>query len=244
MFMSLLVLLGIMPVLTMAEPYGHKGGECGHENYSDNYYVLSWDQGSSSFDGEGSENLFDSKSGTKWCSEFSEDNKPYVIFHFGGDVATVNYRSVEPQTIVASKDGVAYKEIALNVYAIDEDDLLLTSDVDNNAVCVGYSTQVTLSVILPDYLPEDVNCEYSWITGETTQSIVVTPTEATEYNVTFRSGNCEIVKSITITVNSLPTVAISGIETICSGTEFTLTAEAQGGSGQYTTYQWYNSRNN
>lgn len=55
--MTFLILLVTMPILSMAEPNKHRDGECGHESYSDNYYVLSWDKGSDSFPNEGSNNL-------------------------------------------------------------------------------------------------------------------------------------------------------------------------------------------
>jgi gliding motility-associated-like protein len=74
---------------------------------------------------------------------------------------------------------------------------------------------------------------YSWSNGLTTSSIVVSPTSATGYTVTVtNSGGCTDNDNVTVNVNALPTPAISGNTSICSGANTTLTAS--GGSN----YSW------
>ena len=92
----------------------------------------------------------------------------------------------------------------------------------NTSICVGEST--TLSV---------TECtSYLWSTGETTQSIVVSAEGL--YSVTATNAQCGANTSIYVTVNALPSPAITGTTAICGGESTTLTAT--GGTG----YVWSN----
>ncbi|WKK66824.1 T9SS type A sorting domain-containing protein [Lutimonas zeaxanthinifaciens] len=79
---------------------------------------------------------------------------------------------------------------------------------------------------------------YLWSTGETTQSITVSPNSTTTYEVTVSNGNCEDKDTVRVTVNQPPTPEITADagedQSICQGQSATLTAS--GGS----TYLWSN----
>ncbi|MBL0101364.1 MAG: hypothetical protein IPP49_16100 [Saprospiraceae bacterium] len=76
---------------------------------------------------------------------------------------------------------------------------------------------------------------YVWSNGATTSVITVSPASTTTYNVTVTDANgCQASTSVTVTVNPLPTPAITGNTVICNGASTTLTAS--GG----TTYVWSN----
>jgi uncharacterized repeat protein (TIGR01451 family) len=67
-------------------------------------------------------------------------------------------------------------------------------------------------------------------------SITVSPISATTYTVTVTGvGNCTATASQTVSVQSIPTVSISGPNAVCSGGSITLTA------GGGNTYTWSNS---
>ncbi|MBK9737328.1 MAG: hypothetical protein IPO92_21195 [Saprospiraceae bacterium] len=67
----------------------------------------------------------------------------------------------------------------------------------------------------------------------TSPSVTVCPTETTIYNVKVTDDHgCMTTASITVTVNALPVVVITGDEEICSGS--TATLAASGG----TSYVW------
>jgi PKD repeat protein len=68
-------------------------------------------------------------------------------------------------------------------------------------------------------------------TGATTASISVTPTTNTNYSVTGTTNGCTNTKTVSVTVNAVPNVAVSNI-TICSGATATITASGA------TTYIW------
>lgn len=76
---------------------------------------------------------------------------------------------------------------------------------------------------------------YSWSTGSTGSSISVNPTLTTVYTVTAVTGACSVQKTVTVTVQGTPTIALSQTA-VCEG-EFT-TLFASGA----TTYTWNNSQ--
>lgn len=93
----------------------------------------------------------------------------------------------------------------------------------DTAICEGSS--ITLN-------PENSGTSYLWSTGETTQSIQVSTENDYWLNLTDSHG-CSNRDTITVTVNSLPVVAHSAIDPVCSNTApFTLT----GGSPAGGTY--------
>lgn len=66
---------------------------------------------------------------------------------------------------------------------------------------------------------------YLWTTGESSASINVSPMQNTSYTVTATNEfNCTNSANITLTVNPLPNVAISGSSQGCQGESVTLTA--------------------
>lgn len=76
---------------------------------------------------------------------------------------------------------------------------------------------------------------YAWSNGPTAASNSVNPTSNTTYTVTVTDNNtCQDTAQISVSVNALPTVAITGLDTICNGDTTTVTAS--GG----TSYAWSN----
>ncbi|MFN8393937.1 MAG: HYR domain-containing protein [Bacteroidia bacterium] len=91
------------------------------------------------------------------------------------------------------------------------------------SICTGQSTTLTASG----------GGTYLWNTGATSASITVAPTSNTTYSVTVTSAaGCVNSTSATVVVNALPTAAVAGTNTICSGQSTTLTASGGG------TYLW------
>jgi hypothetical protein len=62
---------------------------------------------------------------------------------------------------------------------------------------------------------------YSWNTGANTQTISVTPSVSTTYSLIGSANNCIDTRSISITVNPLPTISVNN-GTICAGNSFTM----------------------
>ncbi|MCH8331164.1 MAG: gliding motility-associated C-terminal domain-containing protein [Bacteroidetes bacterium] len=80
-------------------------------------------------------------------------------------------------------------------------------------ICQGDSTTLTASG----------GTGFLWSTGETTASITVTPISTTTYSVTVSDSACSDIDSVTVTLNSLPVVVLTGNNIICVGDNTTLT---------------------
>ena len=98
----------------------------------------------------------------------------------------------------------------------------------NPSICSGQSLTLTTNAI----------SNYSWSTGATTSSLVVSPATSTVYALTAMSpSNCTTSRSISITVSSgLPVLSISNpSNNICQGRTVSLTATGA------VTYTWVNA---
>jgi gliding motility-associated-like protein len=105
----------------------------------------------------------------------------------------------------------------------------------NTTICSGEN--VTLSA--------SGGTDYFWDTGETTSSILVTPSTTTNYNVTVSTTSngktCSDNATATVNVNSNPTlIATPQSSTICSGDDIQISASGNG----VTSYVWTNSNDN
>jgi gliding motility-associated-like protein len=89
-------------------------------------------------------------------------------------------------------------------------------------ICKGTSDTLTIAG----------GTSYTWSTGATTSSIIISSTSTTTYSVTVVNGVCSKDTSIKITVLPYPTISLTGNDTVCAGISTTLTAS--GG----TSYLW------
>jgi len=129
--------------------------------------------------------------------------------------STTNYTATV--TIGSCSDGTDYT-VTVNTAPTGA-----VSGTGNNLVCTGTNDTLTAAG----------GTTYLWNTTETTPSIVVTPTANTDYTVVvYDANNCTDTLTYSVAVNPLPTISITGIDTICSGTSTTLSGN--GGIG----YVW------
>ena len=114
---------------------------------------------------------------------------------------------------------------AVNVFVIQNP----SAQVNSDTICFGQSVTLIAS-------PNGAS-SYSWSTGETTQSIVVSPTVTSTYTVSVSVGGCAVTTATsTVTVNPIPTVTAAPGATICNGQSTTIgtTVSAPGGSYAWT----------
>ena len=107
----------------------------------------------------------------------------------------------------------------------------------NSTICEG--GYVTLSAVQAS--STTIPSGYSWSTGETTQSIIVFPTDTTTYTVIGLSGTCPSpVATTTVNVTSDPVISsnIIGDTSMCVGGSFTFNLSTSGGVGT-PVYTWY-----
>ena len=111
-----------------------------------------------------------------------------------------------------------------------------TQDIVVNAVpTIALTAAPTICAGATATLTASGATSYSWSNNITTASNIVNPAVTTTYLVTGTSNNCASTASTSVTVNSLPTIAISPANpSICPGTAATITASGA------TTYAWNN----
>jgi hypothetical protein len=98
-----------------------------------------------------------------------------------------------------------------------------TVNVNSPTICNGGSATITASGATT----------YSWNTGATTASVIVSPASTTFYTVTGTTGGCTNVKTVTVSVNTTPTISVTGtVQAICAGTSATISVSGA------TTYSW------
>ncbi|HXB40984.1 MAG TPA: gliding motility-associated C-terminal domain-containing protein [Bacteroidia bacterium] len=86
----------------------------------------------------------------------------------------------------------------------------ITVNANPSALCAGQSSTLTVSGATT----------YTWSAnagGASTPTVAVTPAITTVYNVTGDNSGCTTVKSVTVTVNPIPTLAAVTSQTVCSG---------------------------
>ncbi|HXP52862.1 MAG TPA: T9SS type A sorting domain-containing protein, partial [Bacteroidia bacterium] len=88
--------------------------------------------------------------------------------------------------------------------------LLLTG---KTAICKGITDTLTAS-----------GGTYAWSTGAATSNIMVSPATTSTYTLAVSNGTCIKDTSLIVTVNSYPTVTLTGKTAICKGITDTLTA--------------------
>lgn len=114
------------------------------------------------------------------------------------------------------------------------------TDVNTVSVTVGSALSIAITPSVPSIcignsgtLTASGATSYTWNTGPNTSSLIVTPTITTNYTVNGTNGTCAGTKTITVIVNSNPTVtASSSSSVICTGNSATLSATGA------TSYNW------
>lgn len=97
-----------------------------------------------------------------------------------------------------------------------------TVSVANASICSGNSATLTANGAT----------NYTWAPGgQTTTSVVVTPTTNTTYSITGSDGTCSNTTTATVSITTTPTLTLNSV-TICPGQTATLTV------GGATSYTW------
>ncbi len=103
----------------------------------------------------------------------------------------------------------------------------LSISVNSPTICAGQSALLT---------PTSSATSYTWSTGATTNTILVSPASTTVYTVTGVNGICTGLQTATVTVNAVPVITVNSA-TVCLGGNAVLTA------GGATNYTWSTGAN-
>jgi len=129
---------------------------------------------------------------------------------------TVSPTETTTYTVTANLNGCTSSD-TVTVTVLEPEQVSANAGEDKS-ICENESVTLTASGG-PNYL---------WSTGETTQSITVSPTVTTTYSVTVFNDDISDTDEVTVTVNPYPTAGAGGDRTILSGDSITLSAS--GGS--------------
>ncbi len=137
------------------------------------------------------------------------------------DGTTVNPKTVSPAstasyTVTGTSLGCSSTDVSTITIT-----LLPVVTVNSPAICAGQSATLTASG----------GSVYDWQTGQTANSITVSPLTTTTYTVGDNTPGCSGSAIATVIVNSLPVVSVN-TPTICEGQSATLTAAGA------NTYAW------
>jgi gliding motility-associated-like protein len=130
----------------------------------------------------------------------------------------VNPSTTTSYTVVGS-NGTCSNQAVSTVSVVPGGTISITG---NTLICKGQST--TLSATGAS--------GFSWSTGATTSSIIVSPTITTSYSITPPPGSCISPTLVTVNVLSAPSMTVSGNTGICNLQTTTLTANGA------TGYSW------
>lgn len=98
----------------------------------------------------------------------------------------------------------------------------VTASSSPTSICVGSSATLTASGAV----------SYTWNTGQTINTISVSPSSTTVYTVTGMTNGCSNTITVSLNVNTNPTLVITGNTNICKGSTTSLTASGA------ITYLW------
>ena len=129
----------------------------------------------------------------------------------------------ETYTVTATLDGCTNTDSVL-VTILDNEESVQANAGDDATICEGENVTLTASG----------GDNYLWSTGETTQSIEVSPSETTTYTVTVSNSTNSDVDDVIVNVNPIPTAYAGEDQSILHGQAVTLSAT--GGS----EYIWSN----
>ncbi|MCR4965534.1 MAG: T9SS type A sorting domain-containing protein [Bacteroidales bacterium] len=130
-----------------------------------------------------------------------------------------------PATYVVTVTDI-YACQAIATFTVDSAFYPVIEFAGDDEICLGSAAELSVSG----------GASYLWDNGSTEDTIEVYPSTTTTYHVTVTSEqNCAREGFVTVVVNTLPAVYISGQDTICNGSNSTFTV-----SGTGTNYAWSN----
>lgn len=130
---------------------------------------------------------------------------------------TTSIINVSPETttvffVTITNDNGCSSVKEQTIYVIGSE---LMSVVGDDAICFGQTVELLASGAI----------DFLWSTGETTQSVLVSPEQTTTYTVTgAMEHGCVGSRSFTVTVYENPTAVVSNDVSICPGANATLSA--------------------
>ena len=134
--------------------------------------------------------------------------------------------------IVAPTSTTTYTVVTILNGCEDSDDVVVNVETEQVVADAGADVDICESDSVT--LTASGGTEYLWSTGETTQSITVSPSSTTTYTVIVSNESSSDTDNVTVDVNPVPEVSVSNDATILQGNYITLSASGA------NNYEWSN----
>lgn len=143
-----------------------------------------------------------------------------------------NYVISGGSSVVSPNTTTSYSVIGVDMNGCISPVAVLTVNVVN-ALTITVSGNTTICNGQTATLTANGATTYSWSNNNTNGTLIVTPVANTSYTVTGISSGCSNTAVVSVVVNALPTLSVSGTPSlICAGESVVLTAFGA------TSYQW------
>jgi large repetitive protein len=148
----------------------------------------------------------------------------------GGNAATASNLAAGTYTVTISDiNGCTTTASAI----VTQPTELIVSATGPGTICAGGNATLNSNVSGGTGL-----YNYTWSSGGTTSSTIVSPVSTSTYTLTVTDANgCTASAAVTVTTSGAINVIITGADSFCVGDSTVLTAMVSGGSGVYT-YLW------
>ena len=158
---------------------------------------------------------------------------PQHSWSTGETTQTITVYTTGDYTVTVTESNGCTGSDVISISVLDNP--TVTVSANPNPVCLGDSSTVS-AVASGGQAPFTYNWNQGLGAGD---SHVVSPTSTTTYTVTITDNNgCEVIDSVTLTVNPIPDVAATATpDTICLGESSDLLATGSGGTEPYS-YNW------
>lgn len=156
----------------------------------------------------------------------------YEWQHNGATTQSVTVSPGATTTFYCEVEGLCeYKQMLDVDVVVKPTPVIALSTGTNTTICAGESVTITAS---------GAN-SYLWSTGQTSQSITVSPSSTTNYTVTGTTNGCDGSEQVTVNVNQLPTLSTnpSATDAACGISDGSLTGGVVNGTSPFT-YSWTN----
>jgi hypothetical protein len=150
----------------------------------------------------------------------------------GGDSYVWSTGETTQSITVSPTSTTTYTVIAILNGCEDTDDVVVTVETEQVIADAGADVDICQGDGIT--LTASGGTDYLWSTGETTQSITVSPSSTTNYTVIVSNENSSDTDDVTVVVNPVPNVTVTDDTTILEGNYITLSASGA------DTYEWSN----
>jgi uncharacterized repeat protein (TIGR01451 family) len=141
----------------------------------------------------------------------------------------VNPTTTTSYSVVVTNQFGCTASATSSVNVIPVSSSVIVASTAGATICAGQSTTLSVTGLLTG-----TTYTYNWSNGITTATNTVSPATTTTYTVTVtNAAGCTVSSTSTVTVNALPVVNITSVDSVCAGDSINLAATTG-----FSSYLW------